>query len=189
MYGAVDDPYCYADTSVLRNRLGLRDQAALDAFEADAVQQRGEEPLPGGSLSVAHYRAVHRHLFRDVYRWAGRFRTVRISKPGSMFCYPERIPAEMDRVFSELQRAGFLRGLGRGDFVTGAAGFIADLNAIHPFREGNGRAQMVFLALVASRAGHPLRLERIDGPRFLAAMVAGFHGDVSVLEAQLASIT
>ena len=47
MYEAHADPYCYPGTSVLRNILGFRDQATLDAFEIDITTQRSEEPLQG----------------------------------------------------------------------------------------------------------------------------------------------
>jgi transposase-like protein len=50
--------------------------------------QRSAEPLPAGKLTYPHYCAIHRHLFQDVYTWAGKPRTVRIAKGGSMFCYP-----------------------------------------------------------------------------------------------------
>jgi cell filamentation protein len=189
VYEAGDDPYCYPGTSVLRNELGLHDRAALDAFEADAVRQRGEEPLPRGRLGVTHYRAVRHHLFQDVYPWAGRFRSVRIAKDGSMFCYPEHIPAQMALAFAALRRRRFLRGLGKDDFVAGTAEFLATLNAIHPFREGNGRAQMSFVALLADRAGHPLDLGRLDVDAFLRAMVASFHGDNAMLVEQIGMLS
>jgi cell filamentation protein len=80
-----------------------RDQAELDAFEAEITDQRASEPLPAGDLSSAHYLAVHRHLFQDVYSWAGELRTVRISKGGSMFCYPENIGGEMEKLFAGLK--------------------------------------------------------------------------------------
>ncbi|MGH6959170.1 MAG: hypothetical protein ACREE7_01675, partial [Dongiaceae bacterium] len=78
MYAAIADPYCYAGTTVLKNIPRLRGQAALERFETIATAKRAEEPLPTGALDVRHYRAIHRHLFHDVYRWAGKFRTVRI---------------------------------------------------------------------------------------------------------------
>ena len=109
MYEAVADPYYYRGTTILRNRLALKDQRALDAFEADATAQRFLEPLPSGRLSVSHYRAVHRHIFSDVYPWAGRFRSIRIAKGGSMFCYTEHIAGEMRRLFRQFQRDRFLR--------------------------------------------------------------------------------
>ena len=72
MYDAVEDPYCYPGTTVLPNRAGLTDQAALDAFELDMTMQRASEPLPPARLGVRHYMAIDRHLFGDVYPWAGK---------------------------------------------------------------------------------------------------------------------
>jgi len=74
--------------------------------------QRAEEPYPVGRLSVSPFKPIHRHLFQDVYAWAGRFRTVRINKGGSMFCYPEHIGAEMHRLFDQLKHDHYLTGLG-----------------------------------------------------------------------------
>lgn len=142
-----------------------------------ATAQRAEEPLPVGRLAVRHYRAIHHHLFQDVYRWAGRFRTVRIAKGDSMFCYPEYIPEQMNTLFAELKGKGLLRELAPNAFAVAAARFLGTLNAIHPFRDGNGRAQLVFLALLADRAGHPLNLERLDPDSFLAAMIGSFNGN------------
>jgi cell filamentation protein len=69
-----------------------------------------------------------------------------------------------------------------------AAHFLAELNAIHPFRDGNGRTQLAFLSMLAMAAGHPLRLDRIDPEPFLAAMIASFRGDEAPLAAQIASL-
>jgi cell filamentation protein len=188
MYDAVADPYCYSGTSVLKNLPDIRDQAALDAFEAVSTAQRSDEPLPSGRLSIAHYRATHRHLFQDVYAWAGKFRTVRISKDGSAFCYPENISREMKTLFSDLKRQHYLRGVSREGFVTKAARFLATLNAIHPFREGNGRTQTTFLVLLADQAGHPLDLDKLVPEQFLAAMVASFNGDERPLIKELRAL-
>jgi cell filamentation protein len=76
-YDAFDDPYCYKGTFVLKNKAGLRDIDALRDFELEMSSLRAEEPLPTGRFDPAHYKAVHHHLFQDVYRWAGRYRTVR----------------------------------------------------------------------------------------------------------------
>jgi cell filamentation protein len=87
MYDAVHAPYCYLGSTVLKNIPDMRDQAALGAFEAAGTAQRADEPLPVGRMGVAHYPAIHRHLFQGVYAGAGRFRTVRIGKDASVFCY------------------------------------------------------------------------------------------------------
>jgi cell filamentation protein len=188
VYDAVDDPHCYKGAAILRNRLGLRDQAALDAFEADATAQRFSEPLPGGRFDVRHYRLVHGHIFGDVYPWAGRFRKMRIAKGGSMFCYPEHILTEMQRVFAELSADRYLNGLSADEFAPKAAHFLAELNAIHPFRDGNGRTQLAFLALIAKAAGHALRFERLDPDEFLTAMIESFRGQEASLAKHVMSL-
>ncbi len=188
MYDVAPDPYCYKNSTVLKNRPGLHAQAALDAFEAISTAQRAEEPLPDGRLSVRHYCRIHRHLFHDVYSWAGRFRTVRLSKDGSTFCYPEFIAQEMHNLFDDLRKRHFLRGLDRSNFVSRSAAFLATLNAIHPFREGNGRAQMSFFALLADQAGLPLALAALEPKRFLQAMVASFSGDEKPLRREIARL-
>jgi cell filamentation protein len=72
MYDAIEDPYTYKNSTVLVNKLDLREQAELDAFEVEISSARAEEPLPDGILDFAHYKAMHYHLFQDVYRWAGQ---------------------------------------------------------------------------------------------------------------------
>jgi cell filamentation protein len=186
LYDIADDSYCYQGTTVLKNRLGIREQDVLDDFETEMTMQRSEEPLPAGRFTMTHYRAVHRHLFQDVYPWAGRSRTVRTSKGGNMFCYPEQIDSQLKQIFKWLADANFLQDLSADEFSRKAAHFLAELNAIHAFHEGNGRAQMTFLNLLADEAGHPLDLEhRLDPDRVLNAMIASFSGDEAPLAAAL----
>jgi cell filamentation protein len=184
MYEVEDDTYCYPGTKVLKNKLGLKDQGELDAFEAEITAQRASEPLPHGSLSYVQYRVIHRHFFQDVYSWAGKLRTVRISKGGSAFCFPENIDREMRRLFKELANEKYYAGLDVEAFAMKAAHFISELNAIHAFREGNGRAQLSFLTLLADDAGHPLDLEKLDPKAILEATIESFGGS----EEPLASV-
>jgi cell filamentation protein len=188
MYDAVADPYCYPGTTVLINKLDLRSQTELDAFEAEITIQRAAEPFPARALGYPSYRAIHRHLFQDVYPWAGKIRTVRISKDGSLFCYPENIDSEMRKLIANLRGSKFFRGLSPEAFSQSVSHFLAELNAIHPFREGNGRTQLALLALVADRAGHPLTLERMNPAAMLTAMVASFHGDEVQLRKLIAAL-
>jgi cell filamentation protein len=177
MYDAVVDPYTYANSTVLKNKLDLRTQAELDAFEAEISNARAEEPLPEGALDFAHYRAIHHHLFQDVYEWAGQPRTVRISKGGNPFCFPENIENQAAELFESLRLDDYLLNLTPREFSDSASHFLAELNAIHAFREGNGRSQLSFFALLADYAGHRLNLERLDPEEMLAAMIASFDGD------------
>jgi cell filamentation protein len=176
MYDAVSDSYCYPGTAVLKNRAGLRSQVDLDFFEEEATAQRFAEPLPVGKFDLRHLCAIHRHLFQDVYTWAGSLRTVRISKGGSAFCYPENLDRELGRLFVDLAKQKNLSRLDPNAFAEGAAHFLAELNAIHPFREGNGRTQLSFLAALADQAGCPFALERLDPKAILEATITSFGG-------------
>lgn len=189
MYDTTHDTYCYEGSSVLKNIPGLRNQSALDEFEVIATTQRSDEPLPEGVLDAVHYRSLHHHLFQDVYLWAGTYRATRTHKGGSSFCYPEHIESQMNELFATLENRNFLFGLSRDQFVKEIARFLGMLNAIHPFREGNGRTQMAFVTLLADRAGHPLDLEKLEPKAFLAAMIASFNGDLAPLEKQLMVLT
>ena len=188
MYAAFPDPYCYRGTTVLKNVPGLRDAAALERFETAITAQRAGEPLPSGRLSVQHYQAIHRHLFQDVYRWAGRFRSVQLTKGTSTFCYPEHIKGELQRIFLELRNSDYLCELDAQSFALAAAHFLSELNAVHAFRDGNGRAQLAFLALLA-RARRPPAFAGATRPEaFLAAMVTSFHRDERPLALQLSEL-
>jgi cell filamentation protein len=116
-------------------------------------------------------------LFQDVYDWAGKIRSVRISKGKSAFCYPEYIERELTALFDRLAAEHELRHLDPRQFADKAAAVIAELNAIHPFREGNGRTQLAFLVVLSERAGHPLDLSRLDPNAILTATIASFSSD------------
>lgn len=184
-YDAFDDPYAYKGLGVLKNKAGLRDAELLESFELEMTTLRADEPLPAGRFGPAHYRAVHRHLFQDVYRWAGRYRTVRTSKGGNPFCYPEYIGAAIDKLFQQLGSQPFVPGAPVEAFAHAAAAFLGELNAIHAFREGNGRAQLAFLFLLGERAGHPLDLSQVERDPMLAAMIASYHGEIGPLTDQI----
>lgn len=108
-----------------------------------------------------------------------------MSKDESPFCYPENIAGEMRGLFARLAADRFLQGRDAAGFTDGAAAFLAYLNAIHPFREGNGRAQLTFMTLLALRAGHSLDLTSLDPTAFLKAMIASFFGDEAPLRQSL----
>ncbi|MBP0618258.1 Fic/DOC family protein [Jiella mangrovi] len=187
VYTAEADPLCYPGTSVLRNKAELQDADALDEFELSMFYTRAEEPLPSGALDYPHYRALHHHLFQDVYEWAGQPRTIRIGKGGNWFCYPEYIASEMARIFNELAADNYLVGLSRAAFAAKAAHILAEINAVHPFREGNGRTQLTFLTILAEHAGFTVDMDVLDPDRVMQAMIASFSGDESALAALIAA--
>lgn len=185
MYDAITDSYCYQGTNVLKNILGMQDQSALDAFEIAMTTQRADELLPSGNFDCAHYCAIHRHLFQDIYQWAGEIRTVRIGKGGNAFCYPEHIQKEMEALFDDLSSKNYFKKLPADTFAVEMAHFLATLNAIHPFREGNGRTQLSLFFLLAVQAEHPVDFTKLSSEHFMEAMIASFGGNEAPLVTQI----
>ena len=176
MYDAVSNSYCYPGTTVLKNRAGLRTQADLDFFEEEATAQRFTEPLPAGKFDARHLRAIHRHLFQDVYAWAGSPRTVESRRAEARSATPRTSTARLGAFSLTWRSRSIFRASTSDSFANKAAHFLAELNAIHPFREGNGRTQLSFMTVLAEQAGHPFALERIDPKAMLDATITSFGG-------------
>jgi cell filamentation protein len=170
----MSDPYFYPGTDVLANKQGIRDGRALEQFERMMTLQRSREGLPAVAISSAGYREIHWYLFQDIYEWAGRDRTVELAKEESRFCRPEFIAEELDKRFAAIRAENELKGLTRGQFAARSAEHISELNAIHPFREGNGRTQRAFLEVPAANAGHQVDLTRVAPDAWNEASMLGF---------------
>jgi cell filamentation protein len=175
------DPYLYPGTRVLRNRFGITDERELDRVERRIVGDRIVEGAPAGSFDLSHLGAIHRHLFQDIYDWAGELRTVEISKGGSQFQFRQYIPTGMADVHRRLTRAGFLKRLPAGEFAREAGVIIGDINYIHPFREGNGRTQAQYLKQLAAHAGHQLDFRRVDPVMWIEASKASHATDYGLM--------
>jgi cell filamentation protein len=160
------DPYLYPGTFVLRNRLGITDPVFLEKQERALVVLRSRRGVPRGDFDLAHLRAIHRHLFQDIYDWAGELRTVEISKGDQQFQFRQFIPTGKADVHRRLVRSRFLRGLPAAGFAGQAAVIVGDINYIHPFREGNGRTQLQYLKQLAKGRPYagpcPVRRAKVD---------------------------
>ena len=111
-----------------------------------------------------------------------------ISK-GAVFCLPQYIDPAAVVIFRELHDEDCLRGLSRGPFVGRLAHYLGEVNALHPFREGNGRAQRAFFSQLAHDAGHHIAWVRMDPDRNMAASAAAHHGDLTPLREMLDQLT
>jgi cell filamentation protein len=151
------DPYLYPCTNVLKNLRSLTNPELLARFEARQTHRRIAElidaPLAGG-FDVAHLKAIHRYIFQDVYEWAGEFRTVNMSKGGHLFGLATFLEPALQQILAMLAAEKYLVGLDTENFVDRAAYFMGELNAAHPFREGNGRTQREFIRELGLNAGH-----------------------------------
>ena len=186
------DGYTYPCSELLINKADIHDQAALDAFEADATAIRLleliEHPIQG-IFDLAHLQAMHRHLFQDVYDWAGQLRTVDISKGSSRFGNCGMIEAYLGQQLAKISGENFLLGLPPEVFIQRLAYYMGEINAAHPFREGNGRVQRAFCAQLAEQAGYFMDFDEVSRKEMYAAMIASFHGDNKALESLLGRIS
>jgi|SRR3989339_1365767 len=186
------DSYVYPGTEVLRNKADLREQAALDAFEADVTAVRmlelTENPIPG-AFDLQHIRAMHQYLFQDVYDWAGELRTVDISHGETRFGNFALIENYLGQKLDELAAEDHLRGLAPDQFISRLAHYMSEINAAHPFREENGWVQRYFCAQLADQAGYFIDFETIEQARMYEVMSASFKGDERPLAALLNEIT
>ncbi|MDP9796980.1 cell filamentation protein [Catenuloplanes nepalensis] len=175
-----EDPYV-EDSGVLINKLGLTSAPALSRAEADltfAAMLRISVHAVPGDYDLRHLSRFHREIFGAVYEWAGRIRTVNIARTSQdMFCQWRFIESYSAGVFSELAEENRLAGLTRRAFVRRLAHYYAEINAIHPFREGNGRTQRAFLRQLAREAGWRLAWKDLAGPENDRASAAALHGD------------
>ncbi|NII68368.1 Fic/DOC family protein [Microbacterium ulmi] len=163
------DPYLDPATGFLRNLVGARTRAVLDQAEADLVGARLLD-LPAAKIpptgDLTELRGIHRYLFQDVYGWAGQLRTVDIRKNvdgGGYFVPVSMIERSARFATEELGQDDYLRGMDRAVFIQRLAHHYDQLNYIHPFREGNGRAQRVFWDRVADDAGWRLNWVGVTG--------------------------
>jgi cell filamentation protein len=160
-----EDPYSLPGGECLRNKIGVTDPAVLFAAEARIVSIRdvelARETLPG-EYNLQHYQDFHRHLFQDVYAWAGELRRVDISKGESTFAHWEYLSEQTSAMLAQLVDENLLISRNRASFVLRLAHYYGELNALHPFREGNGRTLRAFLRQVAAVAGWRLDWSALD---------------------------
>ena len=178
-----EDPYCYPpDFKVLRNKLNLRNSAELDRAERLIVQNRAQQGVPKGDFDLLHLQAIHQHLFGSVYDWAGKVRTVEISKGGSQFQPKSFIETGVVDIHRRIVASNYLKGTDRDDFAKRAGEIIGDLNHVHPFREGNGRTQLQFLNQLADRAGHRFDIQKLDRDTWMRASAKANDCDYTLMQ-------
>ncbi len=179
------DPYLIPGTETLKNKADCSDADSLSRFEGDATSIRLYELMikpVQGNLNLKHLQAIHAFLFQDVYEWAGEIRTIGIDKGFARFEWPERIEASADRIFCGLSDEDHLRGTDRAQFIVRSAYYLNEINILHPFREGNGRAQRAFMDCVADQAGHSFNWGKVNAKEMIDASIHGYAVDTSKLE-------
>ena len=141
----------------MKNKLDIRDPALLRKVEADLSTARQAEifhtPVVG-RFTATHLCNIHRKLLGDVYSFAGHFRREDIAKGPTRFVTYSQIKEKLQRLLGQLQQEKWLENVPFEAFAARSAYYMAELNYIHPFREGNGRFVHVHSLLCKAK---PLR--------------------------------
>ncbi|MGR5366095.1 putative adenosine monophosphate-protein transferase Fic [Photobacterium damselae] len=175
-YGTAQDPYTYENSTVLVNKLNINDEAILEAAERDLTTLAAmyiEFQLP--PYDFTYLCTIHRILFSDLFEWAGELRTIDISKGNTRFCNVGRIEKEANNLFSMLEKDKYLVGLPYDKFLTKLAEYYCDINVLHPFREGNGRAQRLLFEHIAINCGYNINFSGITPEQWVAANIHGYY--------------
>ena len=146
-----------------------------------------QEPIIG-KFDYLHLKAIHRFLFEGIYSWAGQDRyeagiVADFGKGHTRFTSWEKVPAVAQELFGALRAEGYFAKQDAETFVKSAASFMNGLNLLHPFREGNGRVQRIFMEYLAANAGHEISFDHIAAEEMVRASVEGVAGRLYVMEA------
>ena len=157
--------YFYPGTDVLVNKMGIINSIDAEAFERRMSIYRIKELIESdksGPINYEFYKSLHSYIFQDVWSWAGKVRTYTTGRGPVPFATPENIDPEMIKRFAKINKENNCQGLSLEKFADRAAEHIAEINAIHPFVEGNGRTQRLFLNYLAKQAGYKLNLGSLE---------------------------
>lgn len=178
-----DTTYCYPNSDVLINKLNIRDGNKLYQAEKQLTMLRLLElqhnPVKG-NFNLTHLCNIHQYIFQDLYTWAGQIRTVDIAKE-NLFCKVEFIYSTSEEIFSRLHE-DFRNCAGRAEVLKKLSYYFSEINALHPFREGNGRAQREFVRLLAQRIGYDIDFSKTSMDEMLTASKASFLCDYAPME-------
>lgn len=179
-----DELYCYPGSNVLKNKMGIRDIEQLHKMEQKMTMLRILELLDNpvkGAFDLKHLQAIHAYIFQDMYDWAGELRKVDIAK-GNMFCNAMFLSAQADEIFGKLKTENYLYGLEKNDFAIRLAYYFSEINALHPFREGNGRSQREFIRCLALHNGYVINFVNVSKDEMLEASRQSFLCEYGAME-------
>lgn len=186
-----DSRYCYPFSHVLKNKLGIEDADKLGIAEREITSLRIANakinPIEG-NFDLKHLQAIHRYIFSDLYEWAGELRWVNIAK-GNMFCNYEYIETNADQLFAKLQKEKNLTKTSQEEMPYRLSYYLGEINVLHPFREGNGRTQRLFIEYLAENAGFNVDFSQISPQEMIEASAEAFACDYTKMDKLFVEIT
>ena len=158
----------------------------LTVFGYNRPELFGRDFNRNGKLDFSYFKHLHFYIFQDIYGWAGKTRTVNISK-GSPFCLCQFIDDQAIELFQKLERENYL--VDAENIAERLSFYLSELNAIHPFREGNGRAQRMFIEILADRAGYEVDFSEVTAEEMIEASYQSFNQNYDPMNAIMRRIT
>lgn len=174
LYEARNSIYCYKDSDVLVNKFNIHDNKKLEEIERKIVLAKLYELRQNhqiGNFNISHFVGIHKFLFEDIYPFAGLFRNENIAKGNFSFAEWEYIEDELKKLLDKLKEENYLQNLDRDTFIKRLSYYMAELNVLHPFREGNGRTIREFIRQLAYKNGYVLNLKNINPKEMLHACI------------------
>lgn len=173
-YESRNSIYCYPNSNVLKNNFNIQDNNKLFEIERKIVLAKLYELRQNNQIfnfDIHHFVGIHEFLFEDIYPFAGLFRTENIAKGNFSFAQWQFIDKELIKLLNELKQENYLKDLNIRDMAKRLAYYMAELNVLHPFREGNGRTIREFTRQIAFNAGYILDTQNIDAKEILNACI------------------
>lgn len=174
-----DEKYCYPNSYVLKNKLNISDSSVLNNAEREITAMKIlflKKNIVKGNFDFKHLQKIHFAIFSDIYDWAGQLRTVDISK-GNVFCRSMYIESYANDIFRQLKKENYLLTFQRAEIPHKLAYYLGEINVIHPFREGNGRAQRLFVEYLAGINGFNIDFSSVTEHDMIEASALAFSGN------------
>lgn len=185
-YKYIDPDYTYVDptSGLLKNLLNISDYEVLLFVESSAVSKRLQELFknPIKIKGTSSLLEIHHYLFQDIYAWAGKVRTVNISKDGKPFFDGERFSSAFQYIDSLIEEYRTIDSSNFAEIAKALASILDHVNFLHPFREGNGRTQREFIRILALEKELTLNLNPADNTTVYNQYMQGtINGDIELL--------
>ncbi|MDO4282616.1 MAG: Fic family protein [Clostridia bacterium] len=184
MYDAINSIYTYKNSEVLKNKLDIRSEKKLKQYETEMVSFKLSTIKDAGiarSYDEKHLKAIHKHLFEDVYDFAGEYRKENITKENFRFSEFQYIDDNIKEILNKIN-LDKCRKMKFEDLVVFISQIMTDLNVLHPFREGNGRATREFIRELLDDLGYEINWFLIDYNDILKASIKAVIDETDQIE-------
>ena len=184
-----DVEYCYLDSNVLINKLNITNNDDLSVAEREITSIKlayAKQNRIKGNFDLKHMQKIHKFLFEDIYSWAGKLRHVNISK-GNQFCLAQNLERYAEDVFLKLKAENYL--VNSENVPERLAYYLSEINVLHPFREGNGRTQRLFIEYLALNAGYRVDFSDVTPEEMIIASAESFACNYEKINSMFERIT